>query len=147
MMMKDVAMRRDDDVRVRSQSRIFRNMLSRTGFGSRDSSGLLYLGNDSASATWHRAPYALMPHEGSFYPVWLMRNFVANLTGGPFEPEQLMNNSAPGCVWFPPFNGCAYEEFLLLCLRVAAPLPACRGSCFAHLCSSRLAPGPSQKHS
>jgi hypothetical protein len=113
MMMKDVAMRRDDDVRVRSQSRTFRNMLSRTGFGSRDSSGLLYLGNDSASATWHRAPYALMPHEGSFYPVWLMRNFVANLTGGPFEPEQLMNNSAPGCVWFPPFNGCAYEEFLL----------------------------------
>lgn len=43
-------------------------------------------------AGWRTSPTATMPHEGSFYPSWLLSQFVESLRGTPFEAALLRSN-------------------------------------------------------
>jgi hypothetical protein len=50
-------------------------------------------GGGGAAAVWHEKPLTYMPHEGSFYPYWLLREFIAAVNGTllpslfPAEPQ------------------------------------------------------------
>ena len=56
-----------------------------------------------ATEGWRLSPLTYMPHEGSFYPIWLLRAFTARLHSGSkvFDPYAQPTGA---CGWF-----CSWE--------------------------------------
>jgi hypothetical protein len=61
---------------------------------------------------WRAGPLTHMPHEGSFYPLWLLKRFIAFISTSTsvFSPAAMVNGSE--CA-FTKWFGCMYEELLL----------------------------------
>ena len=98
--------------------RPLRNFMLFVAFTVSGRHGVPYCNHSDWAVCWGRNAIAQMPHEGTFFPMWLVREFVEfAVNSSDFDPSRMLDaggtHGGGTCAFWDRTYGCAYEEVLL----------------------------------